>query len=103
MEQKEMVNHPNHYKTSNGLEAIDVMEAFTEGLEGIEAVDTANMIKYILRWKKKNGAEDIRKALWYGNHLLNHLEKDQTCPTVEIKNRKGEAVGELPFGYTTGD
>ena len=46
---RDMVNHPSHYQSQNGLEAIDVIEAFTAGLEGIEAVDTANAIKYILR------------------------------------------------------
>ena len=47
----DMVNHPSHYQSKNGLEAIDVIEAFTSDLEGIEAVDTANAIKYLLRWK----------------------------------------------------
>lgn len=70
----DMVNHPQHYKTSKGLETIDVIEAFTEGLEGIEATDTGNIIKYACRWKKKNGIEDLRKIIWYANHLINHLE-----------------------------
>ena len=70
----DMVNHPQHYKTSKGLETIDVIEAFTEGLEGIEATDTGNIIKYACRWKKKNGVEDLRKIIWYANHLINHLE-----------------------------
>lgn len=68
------VNHPKHYKTSSGLEAIDVIKAFTEGLEGIEATDTGNIIKYALRWKNKNGVEDLKKIVWYANHLIEHLE-----------------------------
>lgn len=72
----DMVNHPKHYKSSTGLEAIDVIEAFTEDLKGIEATDTGNIIKYILRWKDKNGIEDLRKIVWYTNHLINHLEKE---------------------------
>ena len=59
----EAVNHPSHYQSANGIEVIDVMDAFTEGLEGIEAVDTAQVIKYICRWKKKNGLEDLKKAI----------------------------------------
>lgn len=66
----EAVNHPNHYQSANGIEVIDVMDAFTEGLEGIEAVDTAQVIKYICRWKKKNGLEDLKKAKWYLDHLI---------------------------------
>lgn len=70
------VNHPNHYKTKNGLETIQVIEAFTDGLMGVEATDTGNIIKYICRWKKKNGLEDLKKAQWYLNHLINHVEKE---------------------------
>lgn len=71
-----MVSHPNHYQTKNGLEAITVIEAFTEELKGIEAVDTANVLRYILRWKKKNGVQDLRKAIFYIQHLIDHLEKE---------------------------
>lgn len=71
---KDMVNHPAHYKTKKGLETIDVIEAFTEGLNGIEATDTGNIIKYACRWKKKNGIEDLKKIRWYVNHLINYLE-----------------------------
>lgn len=71
------VDHPLHYQSDKGVEVIDVMEAFTEGLEGIEAVDTAQIIKYICRWKKKNGKEDLEKAEWYLQHLINRIEKGE--------------------------
>ena len=70
---KDMVNHPPHYISETGLEAIDVIEAFTFDLKGIEAVDTANILKYICRWKHKNGVQDLEKAQWYLNHLINHV------------------------------
>ena len=70
-----MVEHPNHYQSEKGIEVIDVMEAFTSNLEGIEAVDTAQVLKYICRWKKKNGVQDLNKAMWYLTHLINHIEK----------------------------
>lgn len=73
-ESKDPMVNPNHYKTKSGLETIDVIEAFTEDLQGIEAVDVGNILKYITRYKKKNGIQDVRKALWYCNHLLKHLE-----------------------------
>lgn len=72
----DMVNHPPHYQSKNGLEAIQVIEAFTEKLHGIEATDTGNVIKYILRWPDKNGLEDLKKAKWYLEHLINHIEKE---------------------------
>ena len=82
-----MVNHPKHYQAKNGMEAIDVIEAFTDGLNGIEATDTGNIIKYALRWKEKNGAEDLKKIVWYANHLINHLEK-QDAQNEEDENVK---------------
>lgn len=73
----EKVNHPEHYQSLKGVEVIDVMEAFTEGLEGIEAIDTAQVLKYICRWKKKNGYEDLEKAKWYLEHLMEHVTSDE--------------------------
>lgn len=70
-----MVSHPSHYQSETGLEVIDIIEAFTFDLKGIEAVDTANVIKYICRWKNKNGLQDLKKAAWYLDNLINHVEK----------------------------
>lgn len=70
-----MVSHPSHYQSNTGLEVINVIEAFTFDLKGIEAVDTANVIKYICRWKAKNGLQDLKKAKWYLTHLIEHIEK----------------------------
>ena len=67
------VNHPSHY-TQGGIECIEAIKAATVGLEGIEAVCTGNAIKYIWRWKQKNGAEDLRKAIWYINKLIEEKE-----------------------------
>lgn len=70
-----MVEHPSHYISETGMEVIDVIEAFTFDLKGIEATDTGNAIKYICRWKNKNGIQDLEKAKWYIQHLINHLKK----------------------------
>ena len=64
----DLVNKPSHYQGK--VECIDAIEAAVEGLEGLEAVCTANVIKYVWRWKKKNGIEDLRKASWYLNKLI---------------------------------
>lgn len=63
------VNRPSHY-TQGGIECIDAIEAAVTGLTGIEAVCTGVAIKYLWRWKLKNGAEDLEKAIWYINHLI---------------------------------
>lgn len=69
------ISHPEHYQSETGLETIDVIEAFTFDLKGIEATDTGNIIKYMCRWKHKNGLQDLKKAKWYLDHLITHVEK----------------------------
>lgn len=68
----DLVNHPEHYQGK--VECIDCLESATEGLNGIEAVCTANAIKYLYRWKRKNGKEDLLKAQWYIKYLIEHIE-----------------------------
>lgn len=78
---KETINHPDHYN-AGGLEVIDVIKAFTEGMESSEAFAAGNAIKYICRYKKKNGVEDLRKAKWYIDYLidLNTEKKAHAVP-----------------------
>ena len=73
----DMVNHPKHYKAKNGMEVIDVIEAFTANLSGYEATHTGNVIKYICRWKEKNGLEDLKKAQWFLNRLIKNIEENK--------------------------
>lgn len=72
--QPDMVNHPPHYISETGLETIDVIDAFTFDLVGKEATHTANVIKYICRWKHKGGLRDLKKARWYLDRLITHVE-----------------------------
>lgn len=81
-ESADNVNHPKHY-TAGGIECIDALASATAGLEGIEAVCTANAIKYLWRWKRKNGTEDLRKAVWYINRLI----KEQSYATAGHSDR----------------
>ena len=71
---KDMVNHPPHYISDSGLEAIDVADAFTDHLVGREATYTFNAIKYVLRWKNKDGLRDLKKARWYLDRLIAYIE-----------------------------
>ncbi|WP_232729998.1 DUF3310 domain-containing protein [Paenibacillus phocaensis] len=63
------VNHPPHY-TRGGIECIEAIEAATVGLDGPEAYSTGAAIKYLWRWKWKNGIEDLKKAQWYLDRLI---------------------------------
>ena len=70
----DMVNHPSHY-TQGGIECIDALKAATVSKTGIEAVCTANAIKYLWRYEEKNGIEDVKKARWYIDRLIKELEE----------------------------
>jgi len=44
--------------------------------EGLEGFAVGNVIKYISRYRKKNGLEDLRKSRWYLDKLIEMLEKE---------------------------
>lgn len=65
---KDNVNHPSHY-THGGIETIDYLQAkMTQ--EQFEGYLLGNILKYVSRYPHKNGTEDLRKAQWYINKLL---------------------------------
>ena len=72
----ETVDHPEHYHSPFQIECIDAIAAATHGLEGLEAVCVGNSIKYLWRWKRKGGVNDLRKSRWYLDKLINHLESE---------------------------
>lgn len=69
------INHPSHYN-QNGMEVWDVIKAFTSDLNGVEAFYAGNVIKYVLRWKHKNGIEDLEKAKVYIDKII-EMEKEK--------------------------
>ena len=69
------VNHPSHY-TQGSIECIEALEAATVNKQGIEAVCVSNIIKYLWRYESKNGLEDVKKAQWYLQKLVDKLEQN---------------------------
>lgn len=67
----DMVNSPPHYNKA-GVECIDAIAAATE--EGYEYYLQGNIIKYLWRYRYKNGTEDLKKAQWYLNKLIEEVE-----------------------------
>lgn len=61
--------HPSHY-AQGGISVWDVIRAYTDGLNGVDAFNAGNAIKYILRWHHKNGVEDLKKAKVYIDELI---------------------------------
>lgn len=64
---EETVNHPAHYQGKH--ECIDEMIALF-GKEAVKAFCRCNVYKYRYRAEKKNGAEDLAKADWYMDKLM---------------------------------
>lgn len=81
---KDMVNSPSHY-TQGNIECIDAIAEVVQHLEGMEAMCTGNAIKYLWRWKHKNGIEDIKKAMWYLQRMIDGNKEKVN----DFKNTKG--------------
>lgn len=76
---KDVVNHPSHYKSSNGLECIYCQEAavIDSPLHGFQAHLIATIIGYAFRCGKKDSAlTDAEKLRWYANRLVESLQAD---------------------------
>lgn len=71
--EKDNVNQPEHY-ASQSIECIVAMEAMLSPEEFIGYL-RGNIFKYQWRYKQKNGIEDLKKAQWYQNKLI---EKEST-------------------------
>jgi len=71
---EDMVNSPAHYNKA-GIETIDMIESVTG--DGFEAYLQGNILKYLCRYKYKNGVEDLRKANWYLNRLIKTIGEDE--------------------------
>lgn len=70
------VNHPAHY-TAGGIECIDaIAAALTCQKDPMQAWLTGQVLKYIWRWPLKNGKEDLRKARFYLDRLINSAGDD---------------------------
>ena len=71
------VNHPEHYISKTGIEVIDVIRSFVQDLDGMKGYLVGNILKYMCRWNHKNGLEDLQKARWYLNYLIDILEAEE--------------------------
>ena len=68
------VNHPNHYL--GNVEVIDYIEDKLTA-EQFEGYLVGNVIKYLSRYQKKNGLEDLQKGRWYLNKLIETKENNE--------------------------
>lgn len=66
----------NHYKMS--IEPVEFI------VKNSIPYREANVIKYVCRYKRKNGKEDIEKAIHYLEMILEDYEKDVSTPDCNL-------------------
>jgi hypothetical protein len=74
------VNHPKHYNNSKAkcsecekpIECIDVTRHMS--------FNVGNAMKYLWRFKDKNGVQDLEKAIWYIQDEINNLNLSNSTP-----------------------
>lgn len=69
----DIINEPNHYKGKHGVETIDVIRNFGND-DMIAGFYWGNAIKYMTRYRSKNGLEDLKKARKNLDWLIEHTE-----------------------------
>lgn len=80
------VRNPDHYQTEDGIEAIDVIEAFFPNNYHL-----GNAFKYLARAGKKDPdklEEDLEKAIWY-------IQRFMDTQIRYTLTEKGKAVAEV--------
>lgn len=86
---KDMVNHPPHYN-QHGVECIDAIKATTG--DNFKDYLKGNIIKYLWRFDYKGKPiEDLQKARWYLDKLINELTPYESIP--DIQNLLDQARG----------
>lgn len=66
------VNNPSHY-TAGGIETLDYIKA---KVSDYPSYAVGNILKYVSRYEHKNGIEDLKKAQFYLNDLIEWMESD---------------------------
>ena len=74
-EADDMVNHPPHYNKF-GVECIDAIKSACG--EGFEYYLQGNVMKYLWRYRYKNGVEDLKKANWYLELLIAEKQDNES-------------------------
>lgn len=69
-ENTDKVNNPAHY-TAGGIETLDYIKAKIKDYPSYVA---GNILKYVSRYEHKNGIEDLKKAQFYLNDLIEWME-----------------------------
>ena len=70
------VNNPSHYQGRYGMQSIDALRNFMTP-EQLKGFYLGNALKYQLRFQKKNGLEDLKKARKNLEWLIEEFEVEK--------------------------
>ena len=74
------VKQPSHYMLKPGLEVRDVLELLVNKIHvsgvglNLFTSDYVQMMQYLMRFMDKNGKQDLEKARWYLDKLIEAYE-----------------------------
>lgn len=80
-EQHDVVSKPKHYMLfpDKGIEVRDVIEQLVKKIEyypeGMFIADYVQMMQYLMRFMDKNGVEDLKKARWYLDKMIDAYDE----------------------------
>lgn len=69
-------SQPKYYVGAGGMQPFDVIDAF--GLDFYEG----NVVKYVVRWRRKGGIADLRKARDYLDQAIKRAEAQEAVPSA---------------------
>ena len=76
-QQGNVVEHPDHYAGDGKIECMDAMRSMRSGdqyaLPPIAAHWWAEAFKYIWRWRRKNGVQDLQKCKQCIDYLIDEI------------------------------
>lgn len=90
--EQDNINHPKHY--NNGKMGIETIDMIKNSVPDFGSYLLGNVFKYVSRFEYKNGLEDLKKAQWYLNKLIeeknsqgidNHSESENVSPEPNMK------------------
>ena len=88
--------NPSYYKfgDTESMPFIDAVTEFGE-FQPVETPHVKDAIKYIIRYPRKNGIEDLKKARWFINHLIEIREKIESIELMNTANPFTGKIGDL--------
>lgn len=73
----DVVNSPDHYQLIDGMEVRDILEILADKVNQsnipttpLFTADYVQLMQYLMRFMEKNGVEDLKKARYYLNKLI---------------------------------